>query len=153
MSTELAEVQVSQGTKLEQAQQEAGALNSEQQLSRDLYGSPEGQEHKKEGSSESVSKKDGGPITLDDNGNVATFGNESGMIENFQERLKEMLAADEGKHVLKVGDKEFSYTRNADGIRLHTPDFKDGIVINNDGEVVKMFDNQKDGKPKMKVWE
>ncbi|QQR58840.1 MAG: hypothetical protein IPG59_04920 [Candidatus Melainabacteria bacterium] len=151
MSTELqvAEVEAQAGSKLEQGEPSALTVEQRGQLNREIYGEPDTNSTGKEGS-EYMSKKDGGPFTLDENGKIETFGNKSGTIENFQEQLKEMLKQENGKHVLEIDGKKFPYSRTDEGIILHTPDYKDGLRIDNNGNVLEVLDNLKD-KPKIKL--
>ncbi len=148
-TTELqVEAGISAGAKLEQGEQSALTGEQKQKLSQEIYSGPESYPEGKEGS-ESISKKDGGPFTLNENGKIETFGNKSGTIENFQEQLKEMLKQENGKHVLEIDGKKFPYSRTDEGITIHTPDYKDGLRIDNNGNVLEVLDNLKD-KPERK---
>lgn len=145
-----AEAGVVAGSHLEQGEQSALTVEQKQKLSQEIYNVPESNTEGKEGS-ESVSKKDQGPFTLDENGKIESFGNKSGTIENFQEQLKEMLKQENGKHVLEIDGKKFPYSRTDEGITIHTPDYKDGLRIDNSGNVLEVLDNLKDKPEKKKL--
>ncbi|MCW5823370.1 MAG: hypothetical protein KIT34_11240 [Cyanobacteria bacterium TGS_CYA1] len=90
---------------------------------------------------------------VDEKGRLMHMGNDSGTLNLNEEQLKDILKSPEGKHTLKGEDgKVFSYSRDANGVTLYTPDGNFGVRLDNEGRVVKEFSGEKQ-KPDLKIWD
>ncbi|QQR58839.1 MAG: hypothetical protein IPG59_04915 [Candidatus Melainabacteria bacterium] len=144
MSTEIqvAEVEAQAGKIGEGATLVPKTEMTPQQLD-EIFGAPNFEKEKSEPTNSNSEKSKFGGVGEDKEGRLSYLGNESGGLNIDENLRKEMLKADEGKHVLNVDGKEFRYTRNADGVTLYTPDGNFGVRMDNDGKVVKTFNNEK----------
>ncbi len=144
MSTELqvAEVEAQAGKVGEGATIVPKNEMTPQQLD-EIFGAPNYEKQKSEPSNSEVEESKIVGVGEDQEGRLAFLGNESGSLNIDENLRREMLRADHGKHVLKVDGKEFRYIRNADGVTLYTPDGNFGVRMDNDGKVVKTFNNEK----------